>query len=350
MIRIALIAAVGATAILVGAGEGPAAPNCPNLGYACATVSVGIDASPPGSSAGTGRVTSEPPGIDCSVVLGVASGVCTYTFEWPAPQNPPPTLTVTLKAVPAPDSRACRASSPNCATVSSATTFPVSNGGTHEQRWEFRLYRQPVTVTRTGIGTGRVLSSPSGIDCGAVCAAWLDYGASVTLTAAPDAGAEFRGWTGACAGQGAACSLAMTSPRVTNAVFELKAPAGPTPAPNPPSAPLPQPQPQPQPQPKPDAKVDAEVLGHKLGRSGLGFRLVRIELELDERVAATSTLTRGGKALVTKRATLGPGRRILTLVVPQRIAKGRARIQLHLLDADGNTRSWSRSVLIGRAK
>ena len=53
-----------------------------------------------------------------------------------------------------------------------------------------------LTVTRTGSGT--ITSTPLGIYCGAACSATYDAGATVTLTATPDADATFAGWSGAC--------------------------------------------------------------------------------------------------------------------------------------------------------
>jgi GH25 family lysozyme M1 (1,4-beta-N-acetylmuramidase) len=57
---------------------------------------------------------------------------------------------------------------------------------------------------------GVVTSSPAGISCGAVCSANYDPGATVTLTATPNAGKALTGWSGACTGTGA-CTVTMTS-------------------------------------------------------------------------------------------------------------------------------------------
>jgi hypothetical protein len=67
-----------------------------------------------------------------------------------------------------------------------------------------------VTVTRTGSGSGSVSSSPAGVTCGAGCSATFDPGQKVTLTASPDAGSRFAGWSGACAGSAPACTLEAT--------------------------------------------------------------------------------------------------------------------------------------------
>ncbi|MBI5192260.1 MAG: hypothetical protein HZA08_02325 [Nitrospirae bacterium] len=51
-------------------------------------------------------------------------------------------------------------------------------------------------VTKSGVGTGTVTSDIPGINCGASCLAIFDAGAVVTLTATPDAGYYFAGWSG----------------------------------------------------------------------------------------------------------------------------------------------------------
>src|SRR5260370_37225863 len=56
-----------------------------------------------------------------------------------------------------------------------------------------------LSMSLVGTGSGRVTSNPPAtIDCTATCSASLDAGSSVTLTAAPAAGSEFIGWSGAC--------------------------------------------------------------------------------------------------------------------------------------------------------
>jgi hypothetical protein len=67
---------------------------------------------------------------------------------------------------------------------------------------EIRLVRAiTVTVQRQGTGSGTVTSTPAGIECGSTCSAPFDAGTFVVLTAVPDPGASFAGWTGAgCTG------------------------------------------------------------------------------------------------------------------------------------------------------
>ena len=60
-----------------------------------------------------------------------------------------------------------------------------------------------LTVGRAGTGTGTVVSSPAGINCGPSCSQTFGAGAVVTLTATPTAGSVFTGWSGGgCSGAG----------------------------------------------------------------------------------------------------------------------------------------------------
>lgn len=63
--------------------------------------------------------------------------------------------------------------------------------------WSFNDMLQ-LTVTKEGLGSGTVSSTPEGIDCGDVCSAMMPGGGWVTLTATADPLAEFEGWTGPC--------------------------------------------------------------------------------------------------------------------------------------------------------
>jgi FG-GAP-like repeat/Divergent InlB B-repeat domain len=68
-------------------------------------------------------------------------------------------------------------------------------------------------------GAGKVISAPAGIDCGTACRAVVSPGGSVTLTAVPNVGSLFVGWSGdSCSGT-APCIVAMNQPRNVKAAF-----------------------------------------------------------------------------------------------------------------------------------
>ncbi|MDP1636871.1 MAG: hypothetical protein Q8L62_02070 [Candidatus Nitrotoga sp.] len=83
-----------------------------------------------------------------------------------------------------------------------------------------------LSVSKLSNGTGTVISSPVGINCGTKCNAPFSQGANVTLTATPASGSVFSGWGGACSGTNATCSVAMNSPKNVTAAFVTGSAAG----------------------------------------------------------------------------------------------------------------------------
>jgi len=81
---------------------------------------------------------------------------------------------------------------------------------------------EPLTITKLGTGTGTITSifpaSPV-INCGTICSTSFIPGVSVTLTATPDPGKIFTGWSGCDTASGKTCTITMTSPRTVTANF-----------------------------------------------------------------------------------------------------------------------------------
>jgi uncharacterized repeat protein (TIGR01451 family) len=75
-----------------------------------------------------------------------------------------------------------------------------------------------LAVTTDGSGTGTVTSSPAGIDCGTTCSASFADGTPVDLTAAPDVGSTFAGWSGDCIATGT-CSVTLNADHAVTATF-----------------------------------------------------------------------------------------------------------------------------------
>lgn len=148
-----------------------------------------------------GKVTSFPPRIDCGPT-------CAARFETG--------LTVVLTATAEADavftgwSGAC--------SGSGTCTLVLDDDQTATAR--FDPAPQGLSVAKSGTGTGRVSSSPSGIDCGGLCQARFPPGSDITLHAWPDATSTFVGWAGLCQGT-EGCTIRMNSAGSVTAGFEL---------------------------------------------------------------------------------------------------------------------------------
>ena len=78
-------------------------------------------------------------------------------------------------------------------------------------------------VLQVSATSGRVVSTPAGIDCGTDCSENYVDGTVVSLTAIPDPGFLFTDWGGDCSGTGA-CSVTMDSPKEVSASFAAMPP------------------------------------------------------------------------------------------------------------------------------
>ena len=79
----------------------------------------------------------------------------------------------------------------------------------------FTLSQYTLNISKTGTGNGVLTSSPTGIDCGNDCSESYNSGTQVTLTATPQAGSTFDGWSGGgCSGTGT-CVVTLSSDVVT---------------------------------------------------------------------------------------------------------------------------------------
>jgi Divergent InlB B-repeat domain len=100
-----------------------------------------------------------------------------------------------------------------------------------------------MTVDVLPWGGGYVRSDPYLIDCPMACVRPFEPNRDVKLTAYPTSGHTFKGWEGACAGQGNPCTVKVSSAALeVTAVFTGQfvppAPPPPAPAPSPPPPPL----------------------------------------------------------------------------------------------------------------
>jgi GH25 family lysozyme M1 (1,4-beta-N-acetylmuramidase) len=143
-----------------------------------------------------GAVASVPGPISCGTT-------CSSLFD--------PGAGVTLTPTPSPGAvfigwgGSCSGTGPCVVTMDADRTVTATFG-------------YQLSVTLAGVGTGRVTSAPAGIDCGSICTGAFASGTSVTLTATPDSGMEFAGWSGACAGTGP-CVVTMDEAQSVTATF-----------------------------------------------------------------------------------------------------------------------------------
>jgi hypothetical protein len=151
---------------------------------------------------GNGKVTSSPAGIDCG-------STCGGTFSQAV------TLTATAGA------GAAFAGWDGACSGTGACTVPMSADATVKATFQTTLppTQRVHTLNVTVRGSGRVLSTPSGLDCRADCSAQFAEDTSVALDVQTDAGWSFSGWSGACSGaQG--CSVLMSADRSVGAEFQ----------------------------------------------------------------------------------------------------------------------------------
>ena len=155
---------------------------------------------------GTGTVTSTPVGISCG-------GTCETTFAHGE--------AVTLKGVAGAGAKAVVWS--GCDSVNGSNECLVTMTAAKNVTATFTATpRFTLQVTKEGEGLGAVASAPAGIDCGPTCSSDFGEGEAVTLTATPNGGSTFAGWSG-CAAEPSAteCQVTMSAARHVVAKFAI---------------------------------------------------------------------------------------------------------------------------------
>ncbi|MGI9101576.1 MAG: InlB B-repeat-containing protein, partial [Terriglobales bacterium] len=153
------------------------------------------------SGDGTGTISSNPAGINCSnCSTAVQQGT-----------------TITLSATPDPGSTFTGWSGANCLGTAACTIN--ANGSTSVTAVFSQLVTVGVSLSNVGgTGSGSVSSFPAGIDCPSVtCSSPFPSGTVVSFAAKPDPGFVFQGWSGACSGTGP-CTLTMSTNLATTNV------------------------------------------------------------------------------------------------------------------------------------
>lgn len=162
------------------------------------TRSAAYDLTVATAGAGTGSVASVPSGIECG-------SDCTGLFA----QGTVVVLTATAAA-----GSVFTGWSGDCS--GSASVCEVAMDGARSVTATFAPAYE-LTVSRAGTGFGSVTGD--GIDCGGDCGEAYASGTVVTLTASPDAGSVFVGWSGDCTGAVATCEVTMDAARSVVANF-----------------------------------------------------------------------------------------------------------------------------------
>ena len=98
--------------------------------------------------------------------------------------------------------------------------------GTAGHLLAYGALRHTLVVAPSGAG-GTVRSDIGGIDCGSTCSHSYDTDSIVALTATPNAGFEFSGWSGACSGNGS-CQVTMDRDATVTAAFTAIPPPAPS--------------------------------------------------------------------------------------------------------------------------
>ncbi|MBV9881284.1 MAG: hypothetical protein JO180_12345 [Gemmatirosa sp.] len=215
-----VVAATACTTLLAACGGGdstsPTPTPTPTISITAAPASLTLTQGQSGTSTITltrggsyaGAVGIAVTGAPNGVTATPASGSLTGTTATSAI-----TVATTATAAPGTYTLAVAASGTGVTTANASITLVVNAAAPTTNT---------LTVATAGTGAGKVTSAPAGIDCGAgatTCSAPFAAGASVTLTAAPNAGSAFGGWSGACTGTAATCTVAMGQAQNVTATF-----------------------------------------------------------------------------------------------------------------------------------
>ncbi len=166
------------------------------------------------SGTGSGAVTSGPAGINCG-------SDCTQRYVVGS--------TIALTATASGNSTFSGWSG-NCATTSATTQIVLNSRSTCTATFTLKAatVTYVLTVSKSGTGSGSVVSTPSGISCGLACSANYAASTTVTLTAAANPDSIFDGWSGNCPGTLASTTLVVSANSNCNANFSLKPPVVPS--------------------------------------------------------------------------------------------------------------------------
>ncbi|MEQ1921297.1 MAG: LamG-like jellyroll fold domain-containing protein [Pyrinomonadaceae bacterium] len=110
-------------------------------------------------------------------------------------------------------------------TTSTVTSTNGGTGNSASANITINIPQYVLTVTRNGTGGGAVLSDLGVIVCPGICSDTYNAGTVVTLTASPNGGSVFAGWSGTagCSGTGS-CVTTMDAAKTATATFNVAPP------------------------------------------------------------------------------------------------------------------------------
>lgn len=156
------------------------------------------------SGTGAGTVSSAPGGIDCGADCGEAYAQGTSVLLSPVPDS----------------SSQFSGWSGACSGMGQCQISMTSNTSVSAAFAPLAAGNRALNVVV--VGSGSITSSAGGLNCPSTsCAASLALNTAVTLTATPQAGARFTGWSGACSGTATSCTLTITANASVTATFSV---------------------------------------------------------------------------------------------------------------------------------
>ncbi|MFT6733319.1 MAG: hypothetical protein ACJAS9_001504 [Polaribacter sp.] len=153
------------------------------------------------SKTGNGTISSDPSGLDCG-------NSCNADFAL----NTSVTLTAVASSGYVFDRWTGACSGSNDCSVSMNANKSVN--AVFNEESSYQDYTLSVVVN----GSGNVNSSPSGINCGSDCSELYPENSQIDLTASPNAGWMFNGWSGSCSGQ-SSCTVTMNANKTVTATY-----------------------------------------------------------------------------------------------------------------------------------
>ena len=290
-----------------GTSQSQASPEVVNVTHTFA-LPRGLTVTKAGTGGGT--VTSTPAGINCGAACSADFADGTVVTLTPTPASG---SSFTSWSGDCSGSGSCVVTMNQARNVT-ATFAPLPPGGGGGGGGPASR-----TLDVSVSGAGRVTGP--GIDCPPDCSEPIAEGTKITLTAVPDQGNSLESWGGACSGSADICEVTMDVARQVTATFA-----------------------------EADNAVEGGLLGVRVGRSLIGLRLLRVELESEEQLAIDLVLRRNGKVLARKHVgKFKAGHRVVNLAVGDKVKRGKASLSIELEDAAGNELAFSRRVRLPAA-